>query len=383
MPSEPAGRDRLLYQLAAELTSSLDLDHVLTRVMDRVVDLMHAGRGFIVLVDAGGRMSVRVSRGETEDDRSAEFLGSRTVIERVMAEGVPVLAADAAVDERFRGRESVMLHNLRSILAVPLKARGRQIGAVYVDNPFRAGIFGEPERDFLQAIADVASIAIDNALTFQHAELMRKTFERYVNRAVTDWVLMDPTRDRVFLPGRRLRVTMLASDIAGFSTLSRKMEAEALVDFLNGYFRRMVDIVLGHGGNVDKFQGDGLLVAFGAPEPQPDSAQRALAAAREMRAEIARMNDERRAAGGAAIEVGIGLDTGWVVAGNVGSERRLEYTLIGVPVNNAAFLSKQRPAAVLLSRGTHRALGGGADVEERPPIVLKGASRGVPVYALR
>jgi adenylate cyclase len=382
MAADPLSRDRLLYQLAAELTSSLDLDEVLSKVMDRVIELMHAARGFVVLVDDRNQMSVRISRGESEEDRSKEFLGSRTVIEQVMAEGIPVLTTDASVDERFKGQQSVIMRNLRSILAVPLKVRGKQIGAVYVDSSFKAGIFEEVDKEFLQATADLAAIAIDNALTFQHAEFLRRTFERYVNKSVTDWVLQDPNRDKVFLPGRRLRVTMLASDIAGFSTLSQELEAEELVDFLNMYFSRMVDIVLDFGGNVDKFQGDGLLVAFGAPEPQVDSATRAVSAARAMRVEIGLINEERAALGHQPIEVGIGLDTGWVVAGNVGSERRLEYTLIGVPVNNAAFLSKQRPASVLLSQSTFRALEGAAPVQERDPIVLKGATKEVPIYAL-
>lgn len=385
MSALPAvSRDRLLYQVAAELTSSLDLDEVLARVMDRVIELMHASRGFAVLVDRRGRLTVRVSGGEPDDgsDATKEFPGSRTVVEQVMAEGRPVLTTDASLDSRFKKQQSVILHNLRSILAVPLNVRGKTIGAVYVDNPFRAGLFQEEDKEFLQAIADLAAIAIDNAITYQHAEHMRRTFERYVNKSVTDWVLADPNRDRVFLPGQRLRVTMLASDIAGFSTLSRELEAEEVVDFLNHYFSRMVDIAIEHGGNVDKFQGDGMLVAFGAPEPMQDSALRAVETARAMVEEIAAMNRERRRVGDLHIEVGFGLDTGYVVAGNVGSERRLDYTLIGVPVNNASFLSKQRPAAVLMSQNTFRALNGDAEVAPREPIVLKGATKQVPIYAL-
>ena len=84
-------RDRLLYEIAAELTSSLDLDDVLTRVMDRVLDVMHAARGFLVLVDERGQLSVRVSRGEADEEKAKEFLGSRTVVEEVMIEGKPVL----------------------------------------------------------------------------------------------------------------------------------------------------------------------------------------------------------------------------------------------------------------------------------------------------
>jgi adenylate cyclase len=387
---EQVSRDRVLYQVAAELTSSLDLDEVLTRVMDRVIELMHASRGFIVLIDPErNEMSIRIARGEETEEQKQQFLGSRTVVEQVVSTGQAVVSTDALLDDRFKGQQSVILHNLRSIIAVPLLVKGNVIGAVYVDNPFRAGIFEEKDKEFLQAIADLAAIAIDNARlytelkrNYEHSDFLRKTFERYVNKQVTDWVLADPNRDKVFLPGQRLRVTMLNSDIAGFSSLSQEMEAEELVDFLNNYFRRMVDIVLEHGGNVDKFQGDGILVVFGAPEPLDDSPERAVRAARAMVLEIEKINEERARVGDAPIQVGIGIDTGYVVAGNVGSERRLEYTLIGVPVNNAAFLSKLRPPAILMSQSTFKALNGQIGVVSRDPIILKGGHREVPIYAV-
>jgi len=388
-----SSRDRLLYEVAAELTSSLDLDEVLGRLMDRVIELMHAARGFVVLLSAeNSSLQVRISRGETDEDKKQEFLGSRTVIEQVVAERRAVLTSDAGQDDRFKGQKSVILHNLRSVIAVPLTVKDKVIGALYVDNPFRAGMFEEADKEFLQAIADLAAIAIDNARlytelknNYEHAEHLRRTFERYVNKQVTDWVLADPNRDKVFLPGQRLRVTMLASDIAGFSTLSQELEAEELVEFLNGYFKRMVDIVIEHGGNVDKFQGDGLLVAFGAPVPMEDSAKRAVDAAVDMVRAVDEMNVERARLNESPIAIGIGLDTGYVVAGNVGSERRLEYTLIGVPVNNAAFLSKQRPASILMSQSTFKAVAGtqAVEVEAREPIVLKGGHREVPIYAVR
>jgi adenylate cyclase len=381
--SEPAtSRDRLLYEVAAELTSSLDLDEVLGRLMDRVIELTHAARGFVVLVNpVTGTMQVRVARGAAEEELAREFLGSRTVIDTVMAAGVAVLTSNATLDSRFMIQESVVMQSLRSIIAVPLLAKGRVVGALYVDNPLRAGIFSESDRDFLQAMADMAAIAIENAVTFEHAETLRRTFERYVNKQVMEWVLAQPDRDQVFLPGRRLRVTMLNTDIARFSVLSREMRAEQLVQLLNLYFERMVEVVLRNGGNVNKFQGDGLLAVFGAPVPMEDSAARAVAAAQELVASVADLNAERGRAGGAPLHVGIGLDTGEVVAGNVGSELRLEYTLIGVPVNNASFLSKVRPPAVLLSDSTYRALGGSVPVIERPPLELKGGGP-VPVYTL-
>src|SRR5258708_18831167 len=183
-------RDHLLYELARDLRSSLELDSGLRNVMDRVISLMHASRGFIVLVDpATNEMSVQMAGGETDTEKSRHFLGSKTVIDHVVKSGQAVVSTDASLDDRFKGQQSVILQNLRSIIAVPLVTKGKVIGAVYVDNPFRAAIFEEKDKEFLQAISDLAAIAIDNARQYERSELLRHLFERYVNKQVTDYVL--------------------------------------------------------------------------------------------------------------------------------------------------------------------------------------------------
>jgi adenylate cyclase len=377
-------RDRFFYELARDLNSSLEVDVVLERVMDRVISRMKASRGFIVLVDATGIMSVQMSGGDADPEKSKEFLGSRTVIEHVVRTGNAVVSTDASLDDRFKGQQSVILQNLRSIIAVPLVTKeGSVIGAVYVDNPFRASVFEEKDKDFLQAIADLAAIAIDNARQYERSEFLRQLFELYVNKQVTDYVLARSDRETKFLPGERRQVTMLNSDIAGFSALSQSMEAEELVRFLNDYFARMIDAVLAHGGNIDKFQGDGMLVVFGAPNPLIDHAERALGAARAMIEEIEILNKELTGVGKPQISVGIGLDTGEVVAGHVGSEKRLEFTLIGVPVNNSFYLSKVRPAKVLMSESTKNLLSKDTEVTAYEPLILKGMTEKQPIYQLQ
>jgi len=376
-------RDHLLYELARDLSSSLELDVVLEKVMDRVITLMKASRGFIVLVDpVNGSLSVRMSSGEADAEKARQFLGSRTVIEQVVRTGQAVVATDASLDDRFKGQQSVILQNLRSIIAVPLVTKGKVIGAVYVDNPFRAAIFEEKDKEFLQAISDLAAIAIDNARQYQRSEYLRRLFELHVNKQVTDYVLARSDRSAPFLPGERREVTMLNSDIAGFSTLSQRMAAEELVQFLNSYFSRMIRVILDHGGNIDKFQGDGMLVVFGAPNPLADHAERALYAAQAMVKEIDRFNRDLVDAGQPAISVGMGLDTGEVVAGHVGSDDRMEFTLIGVPVNNSAYLSKVRPARVLLSETTRALVPDGFQVADYEPMLLKGAASPQPIYQL-
>jgi adenylate cyclase len=376
-------RDHLLYELARDLSSSLELDVVLRKVMDRVITLLKAARGFIVLVDpVTGMMSVQMSGGEADPEKARQFLGSRTVIEQVVETGQAIVSTDASIDDRFKGQQSVILQNLRSIIAVPLMTKGHVIGAVYVDNPFRAAIFEDQDKEFLQAISDLAAIAIDNARQYERSEFLRRLFESHVNKQVTDYVLARSDHETTFLLGERRQVTMLNSDIAGFSALSQAMEAEELVRFLNDYFSRMIEVVLAHGGNIDKFQGDGMLVVFGAPNPMTDHAPRALRAAQAMIAEIDKLNRELIAAGRPAISVGIGLDTGEVVAGHVGSKRRMEFTLIGVPVNNSAFLSKVRPAKVLMSETTRSLLPHGLEVADYEPLLLKGAAERQPIYQL-
>jgi Adenylate cyclase, family 3 (some proteins contain HAMP domain) len=376
-------RDHLLYELARDLSSSLELDVVLRKVMDRVITLMKASRGFIVLVDpVTSTISVPMSGGEADPEKTRLFLGSKTVIEQVVSTGQAVVSTDASLDDRFKGQQSVILQNLRSIIAVPLVTKGKVIGAVYVDNPFRAAIFEEKDKEFLQAISDLAAIAIDNARQYERSNFLRQLFELHVNKQVTDYVLARSDRNTKFLPGERLEVTMFNSDIAGFSTLSQRMEAEELVKFLNHYFERMIEVVLAHGGNIDKFQGDGMLVVFGAPNPMKDHAAQALKAARGMVSEIDRLNRELVDAGKPGISVGIGLDTGYVVAGHVGSERRLEFTLIGVPVNNSSYLSKVRPAKVLMSETTRDLLPAGFEVTDYEPMLLKGAPQPQPIYQL-
>jgi adenylate cyclase len=376
-------RDHLLYELARDLSSSLDLDTVLEKVMDRVITLMRAARGFIVLVDPGdGSLSVQMARGEADPEKARQFLGSRTVIEHVVRTGQAVVTTDASLDDRFKGQQSVIMQNLRSIIAVPLMTKGAVIGAVYVDNPFRAAIFEEKDKEFLQAIADLAAIAIDNARQYERSEFLRQLFEAHVNKQVTDYVLTRSARTLRFLPGERREVTILNSDIAGFSGLSQSMDAEELVAFLNDYFRRMIRVVLDHGGNIDKFQGDGMLVVFGAPNPMADHAERALHAAEAMMREIDHFNREQVSAGRSAISVGMGLDTGEVVAGHVGSDDRMEFTLIGVPVNNSAYLSKVRPARVLMSEATRSRVPNGFLVSDFEPLQLKGARGPQAIYEL-
>jgi adenylate cyclase len=149
------------------VNSSLELDEVLRLVMDTIIRLTEAERGFLMLRDARGEMETRVARNwEQESINPNEFAISRTIIQRVIDSGEPVLTTNAQEDPRFGGHESIVAYNLRSILCVPLKAKTEMIGVIYADNRIRTGIFREAERDLLTVFANQAAIAIENARLF-------------------------------------------------------------------------------------------------------------------------------------------------------------------------------------------------------------------------
>ncbi|MFZ5909897.1 MAG: adenylate/guanylate cyclase domain-containing protein [Chloroflexota bacterium] len=161
------GNLRALAGIGQVVNSTLELDSVLQIVMDTIVRLTRAERGFLMLRDENGEMTTRIARNwEQESVKPNEAAVSRTIIQRVIEAGEPILTTNAQDDPRFGRQESVVAFNLRSILCVPLKVKNELIGVIYADNRIRTGIFSENERDLLTAFANQAAVAIENARLF-------------------------------------------------------------------------------------------------------------------------------------------------------------------------------------------------------------------------
>jgi PAS domain S-box-containing protein len=156
-----------LARIGRVVNSSLELDEVLRIVMDNIVRLTHAERGFLMLRNDKGEMITQIARNwEQESIKSSEAATSRTIVQRVIETGEPIITTNAQEDQRFVGQESIVALNLRSILCVPLKLKNELIGAIYADNRIRSGIFAETERDLLVDFSNQAAVAIDNARLF-------------------------------------------------------------------------------------------------------------------------------------------------------------------------------------------------------------------------
>jgi class 3 adenylate cyclase len=187
----------------------------------------------------------------------------------------------------------------------------------------------------------------------------------------------------VTLRPTRRNLTILVTDIRGFTTLSERMEPEELIDALNLYFTAMTDVVFRHGGTLDKYLGDGILAFFGDPIPFEDHAERAVAAAFEGREVLERLRSDLMLKLDEELAVGIGISTGYVTVGNVGSENRLEYTVIGNHVNVASRLSTKAAAGqVLVTDRTMAAVRDQVVGTELETITLKGVHRPVRVFEI-
>ncbi len=168
-------RQTALNDVIQAINSSLDLDEVLRIVMDNIIRLMNAERGFLMLRNEDGQFMTRIARNwEQESLDQSEFAISRTIIDRVVSDGQPVITTNAQEDTRFDGHQSIIMHGLRSILCIPLQVKGELTGVIYVDNRIHTGIFGEAERDLLTTFANHAAVALENARLF---DSVRRTLE--------------------------------------------------------------------------------------------------------------------------------------------------------------------------------------------------------------
>ena len=215
--------------------------------------------------------------------------------------------------------------------------------------------------------------------SLREKEMIKRAFTRYVAREVVEEVLKDP--EHLMLSGERREATVVFCDIRGFTTLSERLTPEQVVSLLNEFYTTAIETTFKYDGTLDKFLGDAVMCVFGAPIAHPDHTARAVKTAIDMRTALTELSKRRSIRGLDPFEVGIGVALGEVVAGTVGTEERMEYTVIGDSVNVAARLQGHAKAgSILLSRRTYEAVHDLVEARSRGPLKVKGKEEEVEVY---
>jgi adenylate cyclase len=231
------------------------------------------------------------------------------------------------------------------------------------------------------AVALFGGVAYQYFVEGREKRKMKKLFGQYVSKDVYQQLVHNPELAR--LGGQRREMSVLFSDIRGFTTVSERGQPEEIVHLLNEYFTRMVQVVFQHRGTVDKFVGDMVMALFGAPLEDPDHAEHAVAAALDMMQELKTLNAKWALAGRGTIDIGIGINSGPMIAGNIGSDQIMSYTVIGDAVNLGSrleSLNKQYSTHIIISDATRSQLKGSYTLKPLGDVVVKGKTRPVAIF---
>ncbi|HZX94207.1 MAG TPA: adenylate/guanylate cyclase domain-containing protein [Myxococcales bacterium] len=377
-------RLRIGHEFSNYVRLERDLNELLGRILQIAFDLIPCDNGVILIADPHSHELV-IQAMRQRRPGEGKVLVSDTLLAAVQARKEGVLTSDAIADERFAASHSIIAAGVRSAMAVPLlSSSGDAVkGVMFLDSRERIAAFTTKDLEVLSAIAAQASVALENseyARALEHEATQRAQLARFLSPALVE----QAARGSIDLAkgGQLTELTILFSDIRGFTSISEKMPAQEVVRMLNDYFELMVDILFEHHGILDKFIGDALMGLWGAPLRRPDDATQAVRAAVKMQKRLLEWNEDRVASGKVPIEIGIGLHTGHVVVGNMGSNKALSYTAIGDGVNLASRLCGiAREGMVVVSQECAQRAGKHNFVMEAlPPAKVKNREAPVEIF---
>jgi len=393
-PSQPGIREpavsrekifQVLVQVAKALLASEELQVVLTTVMDIIFRYLPVERGLIILFDEDGNPVPKLTKF-IEGAEQQDIPISRTILKMVSQQQVALMTSNALEDARLLGGKSIAIHGIRSAMCVPLWNRQRVIGAVQVDSPIHIGSFTEEDLDLLTALANFAAVAIERAQLAEKIEeekKIRSRMERYHSPSVVDEIVKGSISTETEV--RSTDVSILFADISGFTPMSESKKPEEVAEFLSHFFGFAVESIFAYGGTLDKFIGDAVMAFFGAPLPQDDHADRAVLTGLMLQRLVDEWNVERAKTDLPPVMVRVGINSGLAVVGNVGTEKRVDYTVLGSSVNIASRLESgvAKPGQVVVSQNTMDRIMGSFETESLGEFALKGLQQKMPVFHVK
>lgn len=365
------------------LSSDFDLRTRLSNMLDKVIELLDGDRGFIMLRDlASNTLTVSVAREMGRElEASSPSMG---IAGRAAIDGQPVLMARREEDEEFGMRDSIIRHQIASAMCVPLRVGDRILGSMYIDTRKAYVEFSDEDLELFMSLAAQSAMAIDNIRLHDEvveAEKKRQNFGRFLSPAIVEKIMNDKTG--LALGGQKTHATALFCDIRGSSKLAEQLSPQELVELLNEHFTAMTEIIFQRQGTLDKYIGDEIMAVFGAPISTGDDEFNAVCAAIEIQMKNRELNLQREREGRPLIHLGIGIESGDVIAGYVGSPRRMEFTVVGDRVNTAKrFCDMAGADMVVIGDETFQAVADRVTARQLGTVMLKGKERAAHAHEI-
>ncbi len=411
-------RLRYIVEIARSLNSAESIDAIFNQVqaivlreiqsIERLALLIDVdGSGKLELYKAGSRAAAFPAKppANNRDDSKTQLLRamppsmasanerevqsggwiSRSICQKVFTERVAIKIIDARSDDRFSGEKSILAKGICGVLAVPLWNEKQVVGVLYADA--RMGLSKlDPAEDrdlsFFSTIANLVASSVQRWLLtrkLQEQEQIRQRLERYHSPGVVELLISQGTAAAQSFTPEVHDISVLFADIVGFTALSERLSPGEIARLLNRFFEEMMQSLFATEGTLDKYIGDCIMAFFGAPKPQVDHADRAVAAAKDMLARVERLNAQN--VWPEPLKLRIAINSGKAVVGDVGSSKRVDYTVLGATVNLAARLEAIcLPGECVIAQDTYNRL------QERDGFTLmgecrfKGIERSIRVY---
>lgn len=379
-----AGIIGLFSQVGEVLMSSEDLDGMLERMAELTLKNLPAQRSVVCLYDEEtGQLFPKASRSELAAHETEPIVISQSIAKQAIEARTAVLIDDALEDERFAAAASIVQQDIRSAMCAPMYHNGTVTGLIYVDTNDVFNRFEASHLQVLTALAVLSALGVEQERLrgdILHEKAIRDRLARYSSPSVVERIVANKQSQMDEMLAEEREVSVLFCDLSGFTTLSEHMEPSELAQVLNDLFARLTNAIFRFEGTLDKFMGDAVMAIFGAPLYQPDHAERAVGAAVLMHKALEdfnRSNSHRQ-----KVSMRVGINSGNVVAGDIGSPKRKDYTVLGDTVNVASRLesSVAKPGQIAIGPFTYEMVKHRFDCQPLDAVQLKGKQKFVQPY---
>jgi adenylate cyclase len=382
-----------LIKIAKGLNAVSSIEGIFGQVQSILFGEFKTLQRLALLIDIQGTGHLKLMQAASRYDPNPNILMqgnwiSRSICKKVFVEKVAIKTVDAKTDRRFAGEDSILTKGIEGAIAVPLWDQEQVVGVLYADSQLYYLPALDPQEDedlgFFSAVANLVASSVQRWLLtrkLQEEEKLRHQLERYHSPAVVQQMIAVGVLENGRIKPVETDTSILFADLVSFSTLSEQLSPNEISDLLNRLFEEMLKPVFEAGGTLDKFIGDCIMAFFGAPEPQANHADRAVAAAKGMLERLQQLNLDQTWS--QELQLRIAINSGKAVVGDVGSSQRVDYTVLGTTVNLAARMETIcRPGECVISEATYSRLTNPTSFEIMGNYRLKGFDHPVQLYHL-